>query len=109
MEAVLPDVDRRSDAHVFAVYARHDPWLVLHKAIYLVLCIGWVSFIPFLPLFLASAGLSPASIGVILALRPLCILCATPVFGALADRGYRRVVLVGSLVVSSVLRAAIVL
>ena len=108
-QAVLPSVEKRSDAHVFAAYARHDPWLVLHKAIYLILCIGWVSFIPFLPLFLSSAGLSPASIGVVLALSPLCILVATPVFGALADRGYRRIVLVGSLVISSVLRAAFVL
>ena len=97
------------DALVFKSYIQHDKWLLLHKLTYLILCIGWVSFMPFLPLFLSTSGMSPAVIGVILALRPLCILAATPLFGALADKGYRRVVLVGSIVASSILRAAIVL
>jgi predicted MFS family arabinose efflux permease len=96
----------RPDAHAFADYARRDPWLLLHKAVYLVLCVGWVCFMPFLPLYLASSGMSTEAVGVVLALRPLCVLCATPIFGALADRGYRRVVLVGSLVASSLCRAA---
>lgn len=97
------------DAGAFDAYAKKDPLLLLHKATYFLVYAGGVCYIPFLPLFLSGSGFDPGAVGIVLALRPLALLLATPVFGAIADRGYRRVVLVGALVLSTLLRGAVAL
>jgi MFS family permease len=96
------------DVGAFLLYSAKDPHLRLHKAVYFLLCAGQVCFNPFLPLLLSASGLTPSAIGLVLALRPLALLLATPVFGYIADRGYRRIVLVGAIIASTLLRGAVV-
>jgi MFS family permease len=104
---VRPVLAISPDDGVFDSYAARDPHLLLHKLVYFFLCAGQVCYNPFLPLLLASSGISPSGIGLIFALRPLALLLATPVLGYIADKGYRRIVLVAALVVATLLRGAV--
>lgn len=98
-----------ADTGAYEAHAKRDPLLLLHKGVYFLVYAGGVCYVPFLPLFLSGSGFSPAAVGGILALRPIALLLATPLFGAIADRGYRRIVLSGAIVVSTLLRGAVAL
>ena len=105
VDSALSDAQSGLDAGVFVAYSKYDPSLILHKAIYFIIFSAQVYFVPFLPIFLSDSGFSAAGVGATLALRPLALLLATPVFGAIADRGYRRCILVAAIIVSTLIRS----
>lgn len=91
----------------FKAYAARDPALVVHKAMYTALFASWSCFSPYLSVLLFSFGFNPTEIGAIAAISPLCQLVAAPAWSALADRGYRRIVFVGTLLAATAFRACL--
>jgi len=91
----------------FAAYGARDPYLLLHKAVYFLLCAGLSTFTPFIAVYLRDvAGYSTQAVGVVMALRPLAILVSTPIWARIADCGYRRSIMIGTAAAATLVRTA---
>ena len=68
-----------------------------------ILWLGFGALLPVLPLYLTEQGIDPATLGWIVAAWPAARLLGEPLFGALADRGDKRLLmLVGMVAAASV-------
>jgi predicted MFS family arabinose efflux permease len=94
----------RESARHFHEYILRDPNLLLHKATYVILYSASGFFTPYVALLLADAGADKAQIGAILAIRPFVLMVANPLWGRLADSGYRRSIMVSAIAVSATLK-----
>ena len=72
------------DAH-FLAYHQRDPSLVLHKALYFLLCAALAAYVPYLVQWMQSVGLSPLEAGSIFALGQVTGIVAAPLLSRLAD------------------------
>ena len=97
------EATRAATGH-FRDHVARFPLLPIHRALYFVFMAAEAAYFPFVGVYCLSVGLSMPETGVILALAPICSVVASPFWGALSDRGYRRAVFVGCLGVSTALR-----
>jgi DHA1 family multidrug resistance protein-like MFS transporter len=66
-----------------------------------ILWLGFGALLPVLPLYLTEQGIDPATLGWIVAAWPAARLLGEPLFGWLADRGDKRLVMLGGLVAAA--------
>jgi len=67
-----------------------------------ILWLGFGALLPILPLYLTEQGIDTATLGWIVAAWPAARLLGEPVFGWLADRGDKRVLMLGGLIATAV-------
>ena len=85
--------DNADVAH-FRAYVKRDPYLLLPKATYFAVACAGAAIYPFLVLLLHERiGLQAADVGVVLGMAPFACVLTSGAWGALADRGHRRLVL----------------
>jgi MFS family permease len=67
-----------------------------------ILWLGFGALLPVLPLYITEQGIDPATLGWIVAAWPAARLLGEPAFGWLADRGDKRVLMLGGLLATAV-------
>jgi MFS family permease len=67
-----------------------------------ILWLGFGALLPVLPLYLTAQGIDPATLGWIVAAWPAARLLGEPIFGALADRGDKRILMLVGIVATAV-------
>jgi MFS family permease len=67
-----------------------------------ILWLGFGALLPVLPLYLTAQGIDPATLGWIVAAWPAARLLGEPIFGALADRGDKRVLMLVGIIATAV-------
>ena len=67
-----------------------------------ILWLGFGALMPVLPLYLTQQGVNPATLGWIVAAWPAARLLGEPLFGVLADRGDKRVLMLAGLLAAAV-------
>jgi MFS family permease len=67
-----------------------------------ILWLGFGALLPVLPLYLTQQGINPATLGWIVAAWPAARLLGEPLFGALADRGDKRILMLVGMVATAV-------
>ena len=67
-----------------------------------ILWLGFGALLPVLPLYLTKQGIDPATLGWIVAAWPAARLLGEPLFGALADRGDKRILMLAGIVATAV-------
>ena len=67
-----------------------------------ILWLGFGALLPVLPLYLTDQGIDPATLGWIVAAWPAARLLGEPLFGVLADRGDKRVMMLAGIVTTAV-------
>ena len=67
-----------------------------------ILWLGFGALLPVLPLYLSEQGIDIATLGWIVAAWPAARLLGEPLFGWLADRGDKRLLMLGGLVVTAI-------
>jgi MFS family permease len=67
-----------------------------------ILWLGFGALLPVLPLYLTKQGIDPATLGWIVAAWPAARLLGEPLFGALADRGDKRILMLVGMVATAV-------
>ena len=85
----------------FRIYASHDTYLLLPKALYFAGMGAAASYYPFIVLRLRSLGLTDSQAGLIMAVAHSSAMCVTPFLSNFSDRSemHRKGVLVGSFLV----------
>jgi MFS family permease len=67
-----------------------------------ILWLGFGALLPVLPLYITEQGIDTATLGLIVAAWPAARLLGEPAFGWLADRGDKRVLMLGGLVATAI-------
>jgi MFS family permease len=67
-----------------------------------ILWLGFGALLPVLPLYLTEQGINPATLGWIVAAWPAARLLGEPLFGLLADRGDKRILMLAGLLAAAV-------
>ena len=67
-----------------------------------ILWLGFGALLPVMPLYLSEQGIDIATLGWIVAAWPAARLVGEPIFGWLADRGDKRILMLGGLLVTAV-------
>jgi DHA1 family multidrug resistance protein-like MFS transporter len=67
-----------------------------------ILWLGFGALLPVLPLYLTEQGIDPATLGWIVAAWPAARLLGEPLFGVLADRGDKRILMLVGMVAAAV-------
>lgn len=67
-----------------------------------ILWLGFGALLPVMPLYLVEQGIDPATLGWIVAAWPAARLLGEPLFGWLADRGDKRILMLGGLLATAI-------
>ncbi len=67
-----------------------------------ILWLGFGALLPVLPLYITEKGVDPATLGLVVAAWPAARLLGEPAFGWLADRGDKRLLMLGGLLATAV-------